>query len=171
MQAPDDELPAVVAMPRIVGRSEQAVVTLSVVEVFSTGLRIPVEAIARRREESRWDWQLKLNAHHYPPASEGGLRLGLELGDGTRLGTDLEHFPHQEQEPTGPILVNHGGGGGGGDRRWELVFKLWLWPLPPAGTLDLVTEWRALGIPESRVALDASAVRAAVGAAQPLWTD
>jgi len=51
------------------------------------------------------------------------------------------------------------------------VFKLWLWPLPPAGTLDLVTEWRALGIPESRVTLDASVLRAAAGAVQPLWAD
>lgn len=171
MQAPDDELPAVVAMPRVIARSDQAVISLSVVEVFSTGVRIPVDAIARRRDEDRAEWQAKLHTHHYQAPTDG-LRLGVQLADGTRLGTDLEGFPHPHQEePPGPTLVNHGGGGGGGDRRWELVFKLWLWPLPPAGTLDLVTEWRALGIPESRVTLDASVLRAAAGAVQPLWAD
>ncbi len=36
---------------------------------------------------------------------------------------------------------------GGGPR--SAFWRWWAWPLPPAGPLEFVCEWPALGIPES----------------------
>jgi hypothetical protein len=161
-------------MPRIIARTDRVVLTTSIIEVFSAGARIPVETVVRRRDESQYDWQLRMMGR-YPDGSPGadGLRLGVELSDGSRLGSDLDPFPMRPhlEDPETAVLMNHGGGGGGDDHRWNLTHQLWLWPLPPPGTLDLVAEWRALGVPESRVTLDASAIRAATGDVQRLWAD
>jgi len=172
MDAPRDELPAVLATPRILARTDRVVLSLSRVEIFAVGVRIPIDAVVRRRGESHHDWFSLLDQRHGPHPPVDGLRLGVELADGTRLGTEVEpHHPFREDEPAGPVLVNQGGGGGGGGSRWDLTFKLWVWPLPPAGTLDVVAEWRVLDVPESRVTLDATLLRDAVGAVQPLWAD
>lgn len=141
--------------------------------MFSVGVRIPVAAAVRRRDESQRDWQSLQNGYFSPDRyAIESLRLGVELADGTRLGTGAEFPPpYRESEPDGPVLVNHGGGGGGGPDRWDLTTTLWLWPLPPEGELSLVAEWRSRGIPESRVLLDATAIRSAAAGVQPLWAD
>lgn len=171
MQPPRDEVPAVLPAPRILARTDRVALWTSVVEVFSVGVRIPVAFVVRRGDESFAEWQ-ELMGWHRPSAAVDGLRLGLELADGTRLGTEVEHFaPYTEVEPEHPTLVVQGGGGSGSSRRWELAHHLWLWPLPPAGGLDLVVEWRRFGVPETHVTFDADPLRNAASAAQPLWAD
>ncbi|WP_261559791.1 hypothetical protein [Frankia tisae] len=55
--------------------------------------------------------------------------------------------------------------------RAEQVHRLryWLWPLPPAGPLTFVADFLARGLPESRVAVDGAAIRAAADRAVDLW--
>jgi hypothetical protein len=173
MQAPDDELPAVLATPHILGRSDRVVVFFSTVEVFSVGVRIPIEYVARRRDEAELEWQVTLHGLHGSySARPDALRLGVELADGVRLGTHLEpHQPFTEEQPATPTLVSHGFGGGGGPDEWRGTSGVWLWPLPPPGKLDVVAEWLALGLPESRVTLDATAIRVAAADARQLWAD
>jgi hypothetical protein len=45
----------------------------------------------------------------------------------------------------------------------------WLWPLPPAGPLQLSCEWPTAGIALSSVEIDADAIRADAQQALPLW--
>jgi hypothetical protein len=44
---------------------------------------------------------------------------------------------------------------------------LWLWPLPPAQTFDLVFQWPVAGIAMTRVPIDGAAVVEAAGQARP----
>ena len=53
--------------------------------------------------------------------------------------------PDPGAEPGGPILWPFMAGGGPRSAFW----RWWAWPLPPAGPLEFVCEWPALGIPES----------------------
>lgn len=62
------------------------------------------------------------------------------------------------------------GGGGGDERRHSGSSRLWLWPLPPPGPIDLVAEWRQRGIAESRIALDGGPLLAGVARVRSLWS-
>jgi hypothetical protein len=50
-------------------------------------------------------------------------------------------------------------------------YSFWLWPLPPAGRLEIVCEWPAAGIPLTRTELDASEVLAAASRAQTIFAE
>jgi hypothetical protein len=95
-----------------------------------------------------------------------GPRLGVLLGDGARaeanwLGTGLD-------EPAdGCRLIPLGGGGD--DQSWR--HELWLWPLPPSGTISFFFRWSAEEIPERGADVDASIVRDAAADAVELWPD
>jgi len=45
------------------------------------------------------------------------------------------------------------------------------WPLPPAGPLEFVCEWSALGIPETRAVVDAQLILDAAGHSTQLWPE
>jgi hypothetical protein len=88
------------------------------------------------------------------------LLLGVELADGRR-GSNI-HGRGQSED-----VVFHQGGGGGGelsvDQSW------WLYPLPPDGPLRVVLSCAALGIGESSVELDGTAIRRAAADVVELW--
>jgi hypothetical protein len=50
-----------------------------------------------------------------------------------------------------------------------VVFRAWVWPLPPPAPFDLVCEWPGLGIPLTRHAIDGAAIRTAAALSVPLW--
>ena len=47
----------------------------------------------------------------------------------------------------------------------------WTWPLPPAGPLELVCEWPAFGIAESRAVIDAQIILGAAARSIQLWPE
>ena len=47
----------------------------------------------------------------------------------------------------------------------------WAWPRPPAGLLEFVWEWAALGIPETRGVIDAQLILDAAGQSTRLWPE
>lgn len=100
------------------------------------------------------------------PSPSETFRFGVELSDGSKV-TGLGPMGRPGERPSGPVLVV--GSGGGGGRRWD--FGYWLWPLPPAGPLAMVVEWRAQEVPETRTVLDAGVLRAAASKAVELWPD
>jgi hypothetical protein len=65
--------------------------------------------------------------------------------------------------------VLHQRGGGGGGASWSQ--RLWLWPLPPPGTIELVCEWPSEGIAETRVAVPTAPLLDAAAQAETLWPD
>ena len=103
-----------------------------------------------------------------------GPRFGLQFSDGTRAidgiaiaqltGVAPELQKGEAGIPTHPILRGQGGFGGAQTR-----MGYWCFPLPPAGPMDLYLEWIDVDIPETRVRLDADAIRAAASHAVTLW--
>ena len=58
---------------------------------------------------------------------------------------------------------------GGGPH--SAFWRWWAWPLPPAGPLEFVCEWPALGLPESRAGLDGQLVLDAAAHSIRLWPE
>jgi hypothetical protein len=58
---------------------------------------------------------------------------------------------------------------GGGTPRSHFS-RWWSWPLPPAGPLEFVCEWSALGIPETWAGIQAQPILDAAARSVQLWT-
>ena len=101
-----------------------------------------------------------------PAAPRRSFRLGLQFADGTRvIGQHGGPGSSGDADPPGPILRTFLGGGGPRSSFW----RWWAWPLPPAGPMEFVCEWPALGIPETRAGLDAQLILDAAGRSIRLW--
>jgi hypothetical protein len=174
LQHPSDEYPARLLVREFLAQTEGTVLSVSHVDVYSTGLLIKIDWELRRLGESATEWQLATGMGHFgfgsdPSGSE--LRFGLALADGSAV-TTVDRFRNRmsfDEEPSGWSLMNYGGGGGGGDREYSSSSSLWLWPLPPAGPIELVAEWKARGIDEVRMVVDGSALREMVTNVRSLW--
>jgi hypothetical protein len=158
------ELGVTVVVERDVARTDDAVVSVRSLSAHSTGFAVSVVACRRAPAEDAGG----LGGHWHP--TMGGepppdfLRFGVQLSDGSKA-TNLDEFPGFETAPAGPVLSPRGSSGGAG--RQDL--SCWIWPLPPSGRLELVCEWPAENIPESRIELDADEILAAAKRARPIW--
>lgn len=174
---PEDELGAVVPLGLVAARSESGVVALSHATVYSTGLALDVIAATRGLSESQsnrlFHEQHLFEEGEEPPA--GFLRIGLELPDGNRVSNlggrmGRRRFMKPDEEPDGPVLMEHGGGGGsGGGGRVRMHPAFWLWPRPESGAMRFFCEWPVAEIPLSFVDLDAGELEASAGRAVRLW--
>jgi hypothetical protein len=171
---PERELGECVPLGLVVGRSERAVVAIRSATAYTTGVVFDFLAVARGLEER--DAHRLVHEQHLAGAAgeppEAFLRVGLELGDGTRasnLGMDTR-FRRPNDEPAGPVLMHlSGGGGAAGGGRFSMEYGYWLWPLPPPGGLRVYVEWPALDLPLSSVDVDADALRTAAQRSLGLW--
>lgn len=175
----DDELPAFFPVSETVASTEHTAIALTMVAVYRDGLEFRLERRLRRRGLTRDEWG-ELTAvfmeHHPwggPRGSADRLRYGLVLGDGEQVLADRWGFggPGAEgDQPNGHMLQRREGGGGGGGRSFTGSDALWLWPLPPAGPIELVLQWPSLGIGEERILLDGTALIALADRARSFWT-
>jgi hypothetical protein len=173
LQPPEDEYPVRVLVREFLARTNGTSLAISHVDVYSTGVKIKVDWELRRLDESVVEWQLATGMGHFyggTGASDSGLRFGLALGDGTVV-TTVDRFGHPNflEQPVGWSLMDRAGGGGGGEMRYSGTSGLWLWPLPPPGRIELVAEWRAREIAETRIVLDASTLLSAVAGIRSIW--
>jgi hypothetical protein len=74
-------------------------------------------------------------------------------------------------QPDGYVLSRREQGGGGGMHTYSSADHLWLWPLPPDGEIEIVMQWPAFGIGETRVIIDAGTVSELSARARPFWAD
>lgn len=172
-EPPRDELPALFAASEIVGRAEDVVIALLGARVFSDGVELLVDRHLRRGNRDERAWQLAQMdfAGHWGQSSRGPerLRWGLVLGNGERLFLDDRFGGGFESEQEGHTVRMSGGGGSGTGDGYTMHDGLWLWPLPPDGPLELVVQWPAFGLVESRVILDGGRLRALGAEARKLW--
>jgi hypothetical protein len=172
---PDGELGVAVPVGLVLGRGDRGVVALSHVLAYSTGIAFDLVAHVDRLE--RREASMIFHEQHAAggdPADlpDGFLRFGLELPDGTRVSNlgGRRGLGAPGESPDGPVLVQHGGGGGqssGTSISWSLGF--WLWPLPPAGTLRVHSEWPVAGISLTVADLDAGPLLDAASRATRIW--
>ncbi len=177
-EPPRDEVPALFAAPEVIARGDDLVIAILGARVHSDGVEILIERHLRRGSRDAREWQLAqmdFTGHlGGGDRSPDRLRWGLVLGNGERLFLDDRFAPPSPVDPATDDVVRHsvrmtGGGGSGGGETYTMHDGLWLHPLPPDGPLELVVQWPAFGVPESRVILDGGAVSALAASARPLW--
>jgi hypothetical protein len=172
---PEDELGTCLPVSLVVGRSENGVIALRSIAVFSTGLSLDLFAVARGISLSKVStfFHEQHNFGSEDGIPDGLIRVGLKYDDGTRVSniSDRRRAWQTEGEPDGPVLVNrHGGSSQGGGGRVTMTQTHWLWPLPPAAPLELFVEWPALDVSLSSTQLDGRAIAQAAAQSQSLWS-
>lgn len=169
-----EELPAIVPASGVIATSEHVAIALLGLHVHRDGVELRVERRLRRGGLSARDWQSLVEVfmeHSVVDEPAQRLRYGLVLPDGARVlegGFRMPSFDPMA-EPEGASLVRNGGGGGGGGSSYSSSEQLWLWPLPPGGVLELVLQWGAVDIAESRIAVDLTGLQDLVARVVPLW--
>lgn len=168
---PEDEVPVLVPLAERIAVTPQLAVLLVCARVYSDGVEFRVERRFRRGDLSERDWQLAQWGFHGPlgMGDPGRLRYGVGLGDGRKVLMDGPGAGSPFGDPPDGSLTQSDGSGSGSERFYRTEDGLWLWPLPPEGPLELVMEWPAQDIPESRVVLDGGRLREAAAGAIRLW--
>ncbi|WP_258802362.1 hypothetical protein [Pseudarthrobacter sp. NS4] len=179
--APRYELPAVEHVGQFLHSSPTLVMAIRSANVFSTGCTFDVSWIFRRSDEDDERWAA-LNAVFFrggPRLQDGVISLdsmllfGVQLNDGTKASTGSSAMQEIPSDPTrrpeAPVLDFRGSGGNGGDEEMAGSGSLWLWPLPPAGDLRLLAQWKDFGMEESSIVLDGAHLREAAARMQPFW--
>lgn len=152
---PDNEAPSAVGVSGVIGRSADVAILLVGLACYTTGLQIEL-GIRRRLDPDLDD---RMHSH-----VDAGLLVGVEFSDGRGVVAwrdGWSNWPPAHE----PVLTHRSGGGGG--REWSST--LWLSPAPPPGNLVLVVADPALGVDESRLTVDAEALRAAAEKVEVLW--
>ncbi|MBT2483524.1 MULTISPECIES: hypothetical protein [unclassified Microbacterium] len=159
-------------------RPEHLALALVGIDVYREGVQLRVERRLRRNGLPLTEWN-QLCGTFMGYMSQGGLvdvagrlRFGAVLADGEKVVTDPSPWfggVDPMVEPDGHTLSRREQGGGGGGSTYSSADHLWLWPLPPAGAIELVMQSPALGIAETRVTIDASMVPELAARARPFW--
>ena len=158
LDKPDNEVPAALAVEAVLGRTDDAVVFLAGMRLYTGGVEFEVEVRVRPGKEPEGMpgiWQ----AFHGERSGQQ-LLLGIEYADG-RTGISLgSRF-------VADGVALHCTGSGGGLRSASASY--FLTPLPPPGELRFHCAWPAMDLEETAVTLDAGPIHEAAGRARELW--
>lgn len=184
---PEGVLPGTVAFDDLIYRDERAVVAFAGAHAYPEGCQFHLQTWLRSGEDGEdalWsELEDALFRRHRGRArarsADELARFGVQYSDGTKATTPHDPArggePPWEQETPHPPVLRHQGpsSSGRGDREDDVraQHSLWLWPLPPAERFDFVAEWRALGIPLTRVPIDGTAIREAATRSGPVWPE
>jgi hypothetical protein len=153
-----NDIPASVALERLIWSGEHAAAAMSDVVANRTGFGFTIHL--------RWtgeEPQLQNPVRH-----RGGAPTGVSLirGDGQQVSSD--RFAGHDD---GPQLHNQGGSTSGGGPYNQAETRYWSTPLPPPGSLTLVFEWSEQRVAPVHVSLDAEAIRAAAARSLRFWDE
>lgn len=182
IQPPWDVIAGLVTDRRVIARTDRLVVVLTHIDAFPTGAMFRFRIMGRRPDEMSesdwWDFHQTVIGHRFHPGSTDAVpdeffRIGMEFPDG-RKATNIAHAFNPDprfrsKPPEEPTLVQVGGGGKCRPRSFAVGRSIWVWPLPPADTFDLVIEWPAYGIPVTRTPIGGADIVAASYHAEPAW--
>jgi hypothetical protein len=154
--APDDE--SGILLPVQLLATPSASIVLGNLTAYSTGLEF---MLTIRYEPEVLDPHG--GCHHYYQGGDPDrcLRIGLQLGDGTRI-TSLDHLLRGDQQAP-PLARLRQTWGGGLWKRW------WVHPLPPPGPILFVLEWPFATKERVTAQLDGDAIREAASRSIRLW--
>lgn len=174
LNPPQDLVPGVVPVELVIGRSDHAVVMLTGMRAFPSGLSMTLSARTRVRmrlfdlNEEVFDGPYRHDQDD--EWQRDRLKWGFEFADGHRA-TNLDWSHHEfgtaERTPDRPVLS---GGGGGGDER-SVDRDYWLWPLPSEGPLTVVCQWLMYNIESTTHVIDGHELVAAAARATPIWPE
>jgi len=162
---PDDTVGVPVALSPLLVHTDQAAVIVSGFFAYPTGFAFSLVAISRLNPAPSPIGFLRPGMGGRNDSTGGELRFGIGFADGSRAMSRWNSIPSANTSVR--TLLPRGGGGGG--RKWSQEF--WCEPLPPAGPMAFVFEWRDFGVPQTSIEVDAAAVLDAASHAAPLWPD
>lgn len=174
---PENVLGGVAPLRVVLARTERVAVAAIGASAYPQGVRFDVVVRMRPGPDAEDDLFDPFGHHlrhrrrrgeSWPPPDV--LRFGVAWPDGRKATALAERNwagVNEREEPEGPLLSRRGGGGGG--LSWSM--GLWLWPLPPSGTIDFVCEWPSERIPETRVAVPTAPLLEAAAQAETLWPE
>jgi hypothetical protein len=165
-QAPENEVPAVVPVSRLLARTDSSALTLTGVQVFSTGLGFTVALRCRPEALPAEELDLGGLMWHGRHGSATELLVGVEFADGRRASNLPGRDPFGAPDGPEGLVLNQSSGSG---QTLSVEQEWWLSPLPPAGPLRLVVRCDLFGLPETTVELDGAAIRAAAADVVVLW--
>ena len=179
---PSLEMGVIVPLQRVFARTANVVTVLSTARVFGTGCLFEVEIVSRRGTLAAEAWQglraamMSSIASSLRPGEAGSalddsLSFGARLPDGTTAIT--RDVPQQASAgaPPGTVLSwapTASGTRGRGDVG-VATLSLWMWPLPPAGTIRISARWPLAGIDSASIDLDAGPLIAAAQGSRLYW--
>jgi hypothetical protein len=154
-------VPAVLPWAQPLGRSDRTIIALRAIEVWPEALTLRVTVYSR---DSLLDDPAEGLIDHRRKPDYNALLIGVLYADGSRASSETISVP-SASEPESPVLRAQPAGG----THFAVEHEVFLWPLPPAGPLKLVVQWRDRDIPETRTTLDGGTIRAAAKDAAELW--
>jgi hypothetical protein len=158
---PETEFPAIVPINTLqFGRSEQTAIAITGISAYSNGFEVFVTRLIRP-DAPGFDGDPVPGAPRGTFAERQSFQISLQLSDGRAVTSGR---PHDDAEPTGPILRSRGGGG----TSHYLLARWWAWPLPPRGPLEFICQ---LGTGETRVGIDAQLILDAAQRSVRLWPE
>lgn len=192
MRPPADFVGSVAPFNAVLARSDQLAVTVHGFTVYPTGfeftITIRVKSPTRRGgpPDPAWHEQLRGGPRYRgsPPASSD-FRVEIVYPNGARYGNrapwwegwkEGEEPVEKLNDPDGEFDSSTGEsrlwslspmGGSGTDDMTETTF--WQSPLPGLGSMKLVCEWRAEGIPRTEIDVDTRPLLDAAARAIPVW--
>jgi hypothetical protein len=167
---PRGVVPAVVPVEGVMARNDSAAIFLNAFHVYPAGFAVDIFVVAREGSEldpffHRPDRRARTEGQIAP----GLLRLGFSFADGSKVAsTSVDpRATGEDGAPASPVMRPRGGRGQ--EDEWSQTF--WVWPLPPPGPMEFVSEWPAAGLPLTRTELDAAAIIAAAPRAQVAFVE
>ena len=158
VQPPENEVPVALPQSVLLARTDDVAVALLGLQVSSTGVSFHLTVRVRPSARADLGHRLQELVWHRGRGTAPFL-VGVELADGRRGST----VPGRSSED----VFFHSRGGSGGDSSIEQ--RWWLSPLPPEGPLTVVVRCPELGIGETSVELDGTAIRRAAEQVVELW--
>jgi hypothetical protein len=153
---PQTQFPGIVPISTLLlGQSGRAAMAITSMSAYTNGFGFVVTRLVRPGTPG-WD-QEPFTAHSL-------FEVSLLLSDGRLVSTGRSPGG---TEPAGPFLRMNGGGGSShyNQTRW------WAWPLPPAGPLEFIGQWPAMGISDTRVSIDADLILDAARRSVHVWPE
>ncbi|RBY74421.1 hypothetical protein DQ239_19835 [Blastococcus sp. TF02-09] len=159
MNRPENELPTALPTNRLIVRTPAIAVALLGMQAYTTGVAFQLAARAPGPEDPAE--RNRLDELFWGHRGDGArFQIGVQFADGRRAS----NLPGRDGDAG---LIFHPAGGSGGplsaDQDW------WLSPLPPEGPLLVVVRCPGIGLEETRIELDGTAIRRAGEAATVLW--
>ncbi|MBD8729507.1 hypothetical protein [Frigoribacterium sp. CFBP 13707] len=176
---PVDWLPSRIGVSTLLATTDDIAVTVSGLSVHASGLEIDVQWLLRNRHQNRRDWSTLMDRFGGGRWGNGAvdparsIRFGVVLDDSTKVVADVGDAFHDDpaKAPTGPLLTLTELGGSGDDSYFTTSARLWLWPVPPDGRLELVLSWPEFDVSEARHTFDDHAYSVAARQARPIWSN
>lgn len=158
----------------VLARTNTIGIAVRGIRVFSTGCVLEIGFVIRRSDETTEQWQqitdIAFGGRFGRRAGKDSLLFGVALSDGTSVRTS--DVVQRDEPDDAPRLASVGGhSGSSGTERIHGNTELWLRPLPPTPTMDIVCAWPRFDLPETRHTIDTTAIHEAAAGAQWIWPE